>query len=326
MSAFLNANEIREQVSIVDLLARLGFAPAHRSGKELFYLSMLRDEKTASLCVNEQLGIWYDHGGPNRSGIKGGNVIDLGLAYWHPLSFPEVLAKIKDTCQLEISGAAASADNARKARPRLAIKLPNYKIEDIKPLGSNPAITGYLQYRGVWEAAGENLKEIYYYVEDDKKNRKPFFAAGWQNENGGWEVRNKYFKGCLGKKGMSFIQGDNNVLAVFEGYLDFLSWKPDLQTERPGILILNSLSFISGAIERARNYREVDVFFDLDPSGRQAAEQLMTALPQAKDRSGLYIGYKDYNEKHMAELAALSNLRPVAAPGIFAGVKVSFSR
>lgn len=320
---FLNANEIREQVSIVDLLARMGYAPAYKSGKELFYLSMLRDEKTASLCVNEQLGIWYDHGGPNHSGIKGGNVIDLGLAYWYPLPFPDVLAKIKDTCKIEISGLSSEADLERRHRPRMSIKLPHYKIEAIKPLGNNPAITGYLKYRGVWkESENHHLKEVYYYVEDERKKRKQFFAAGWQNENGGWEVRNKYFKGCLGRKGMNFVQGEDNQLALFEGYLDFLSWKHEQPFAKPSILILNSLSFMQAAIDRARDFEEVDIYFDHDQAGRQSTNQLKTAVPQSNDRSDYYSGYNDYNEKHMAVQAEIS--RPV--PGIFSNVKVGFRR
>lgn len=321
---FLNANEIREKVSPVDLLAHLGYAPAYKSGKELFYLSMLREEKTASLCVNEQLGIWYDHGGPNHSGIKGGNVIDLGLAYWFPLSFPEVLEKIKDTCSIEISKIPAQKELNQKARPRIAIKVPNYKIEEIKPLGSNPAITSYLQYRGVWETAAEHLKEIYYYIEDNKKNRKHFFATGWKNENGGWEVRNKYFKGCLGKKGMSFIQGEENRLAVFEGYLDFLSWKHEQTLNKPTVLILNSLSFISAAIVSSSKFEAVDVFFDHDQSGRQATQQLLSAIPHAKDRSDIYAGHKDYNEKHMAEQAESMRIRSTS--DVFKSLKVGFCR
>lgn len=325
MSVFINANQIREQVSLVDFLARLGHTPAYKSGNELFYLSMLREEKTASLCVNEQLGIWYDHGGPNRSGIKGGNVIDLGLAYWFPLSFPDVLEKIKDTCDV-ILPSIQDPDTGRKTRPRLTVKLPHYKIEEIRPLGDNPAITGYLKFRGVWEAATEHLKEIYYYIEDEKKGRKQFFAAGWQNENGGWEVRNKYFKGCMGRKGITFIAGEENHLAIFEGYLDFLSWRLEQPSLRPSILVLNSLSFISVAIDRARNFENVEIFFDHDPAGKQAVEQLMAAVPQAIDRSGLYRGYNDYNEKHMSEQAALFRLRSTPAPSIFANIKVGFCR
>ena len=53
------------------------------------------------------------------------------------------------------------------------------------------------------------------------------FAAGWLNEAGGWEVRNKYFKGCLGQKAISFIPGHQKELCVFEGYINYLSWKTE---------------------------------------------------------------------------------------------------
>ena len=36
MTTWTNAEQIKDEVSLVDLLARLGHAPAYRSGKELF--------------------------------------------------------------------------------------------------------------------------------------------------------------------------------------------------------------------------------------------------------------------------------------------------
>jgi hypothetical protein len=63
MNNLLSAADIKEQVSLVDLLARLGFEPVRRSGKELMYLSMLRESDTKpSFAVNELLNVWFDHG------------------------------------------------------------------------------------------------------------------------------------------------------------------------------------------------------------------------------------------------------------------------
>ena len=137
-------------------------------------------------------------------------------------------------------------------------------------------------------------------------------------------MRNKYFKGCLGKKGMTFIQGEVNQLALFEGYLDFLSWKHTLPLNRPAVLILNSVSFISAAIVRSSKFEAVDVFFDHDQSGRQATQQLLSAIPHAKDRSDIYAGHKDYNEKHMAEQAESMRIRSTS--DVFKSLKVGFSR
>ena len=94
MSDFVSAREIKEQVSLVDLLARLGYKPLPRHGREKVYLSMIRDDDTSpSFTVNDELGVWFDHGIR-----KGGNIIDFGLAYWKGLDFNEVLVKIKETC------------------------------------------------------------------------------------------------------------------------------------------------------------------------------------------------------------------------------------
>jgi len=56
---------------------------------------------------------------------------------------------------------------------------------------------------GLWELADLNIREVYYYVTDQKGKRKDFCAAGWMNENGGWEVCAQNYTGCIGTKGMS---------------------------------------------------------------------------------------------------------------------------
>lgn len=290
MSNYVNASEIREQVSLAGMLTRLGYYPVRASGQEQLYISMLRDSDTnPSLAVNDGLGVWYDHGLG-----KGGNVIDFGLAYWPNLSFKEVLEKIVAVANLPLTG--QKPDYAPNTRRRHAQKVPHYQVEDIKELGNNPAITAYLQQRGVWDVAEGRLKEIYYYVEDEKKQRKHFFAAGWQNEVEGWEVRNKYFKGCLGHKGLTLIPGQGDHLVVFEGYMNYLSWLTENPQAGSGILVLNSLALLKAGIKTAGNFGRIDLFLDRDKSGEQASAEFTQALPQATDCSVVYQGYGDYND------------------------------
>lgn len=320
-----NAQEIREQVSPVDLLARLGHHPAYKSGKEFFYLSMLREEKTASFCVDEKLGVWYDHGGANPSGIKGGNVIDLGLAYWYPLTFREVLEKINQVCNITVSTSDLTA-NTGYARPRKATKIPNYRISEIKELGNNPAITNYLQQRGVWPVAHELFRELYYFVEDEKKLRKYFFSAGWQNENGGWELSNPYFKGCLGPKGLTVIPGDPERLVIFEAMIDYLSWRYEQDDHSHSAIIINGVTLVEAAIKRAVSFPDKTVFFDNDEAGETAKQAFVQALPGTADGSVIYSGFKDYNARLMNELDTLYRFIPEPQAGIFDGVKVGFHR
>lgn len=321
MTAFININELKEKVSMSALLSRLGYEPVGPPVKgELLYLSMLRDsDKDPSFRVNDKLGVWYDFG----TG-KGGNLIDFGVAYWKDLNFNEVLAKIKQVADVDVSALPSLKNPDRISRPRLAIKLPNYKIEEIKPVGSNYAITSYLKHRGVWDVAAGDLKEIYYFVEDEKKRRKQFFAVGWQNEKGGWEVRNKYFKGCLGQKAMTVIPGDPDWLCIYEGYMNYKSWQYENRNRRPTIVVLNSLAFLKELIEKAKEFKKVDSFFDNDTAGRLATVQLIEKIPQTKDNSYLYSDHNDYNDKHRYELERLlknpdvleQNLSQRSRPGL----------
>lgn len=300
MSAFLNVNEIKEKVSLLGLLRNLGFTPQKVSGGEHFFLSMLREEYTASLCVNDELGVWFDHGGPGVSGIRSGSVIDFGLAYWYPSGFPEVLHKIVEYGQVEIDGSVdMNSQRVPASRPE---KVPRYAIERMEELGTNTAISAYLDSRGIGAVAKGHLYEVYYSVLDDKNRLRNYFASGWPNENGGWEVRNKYFKGCLGHKGVSFLEGSAKRLCVFEGYFDFLSWRVEHGKDPASVLVLNSLSLLQTAKARAAKFDVVELYFDHDRAGRAATGEFVADVELSRDCSWVYAGFKDYNEKLVAGL------------------------
>jgi hypothetical protein len=317
MTTTLNPTLIKDQVSVAGLLARLGYQPARPGGRELVYRSMLRDDDDKpSFSVNDNLGVWYDHG----TG-KGGNVIDFGVAYWPQLEFREVLAKIWEVAQQAVPECIKPVVTGRRRR---AMKLPHYQVENIKELGATRLIGQYLQNRGVLSVAPGRLSEVYYYVDDEKGQRKYFFAAGHQNELGGWEVRNKYFKGCLGQKSLTMIAGDERKLILFEGYFDYLSWLFEHYGENPSVIVLNGLAMLESAIRLAMQYPVIDLYFDFNKPGRQATRSFIKALPYATDRSVIYQGYHDYNDKRKVEARAE---REAQQPkDLFKNVKVPFER
>lgn len=295
----INPEQIKAEVHLVDFLHKLGFSPVKKSGGELFYLSMLRDNDTApSFCVNEKMDIWYDHGMG-----RGGSVIDLALLIWPQLPFREVMEKLLD---YSMFSKAASKLPPRGRQMEMPLKFPSYQIKEDRPLGSNQLIAKYLSQRGILEVASPYLKELYYNIKIASGERKDMFAAGWQNELGGWEVRNEYFKGCLGKKSMSFIENAPDHLVVFEGMMDFLSWRKDHHLSQDSALILNSVAFLSQAIQRSRGYQKVSLFFDHDPSGRKATQSFLSSLSQARDCSEIYLGFNDYNEKTQRQISVAS--------------------
>ncbi|RYG08821.1 MAG: hypothetical protein EOO07_24955, partial [Chitinophagaceae bacterium] len=151
MSVHLTAKELKDQASLVDFLARLGYQPVRKTGREKMYLSMLREnDSKPSFSVNDELGVWFDHG--TR---KGGNIVDLGIALWSNLSFGEVIQKIHDVCNLSLM-------DKRPPRPRISVKVPNYVIVEIKPIGQHPAITDYLKKRQIFDIGKDLLREVYY--------------------------------------------------------------------------------------------------------------------------------------------------------------------
>ncbi|KAA8476861.1 hypothetical protein BDE36_1284 [Arcticibacter tournemirensis] len=256
ITSFLNAGSIRERVPLSMLLSRLGYQPAKSSGDEQLYLNVLRNAETSpTFAINTQLGVWFD-----RLTKKSGDLVDFGLAYWPGLSSDQVLEKISQLCACS-QGAPAGDTSHRAGRKRRAIKIPYYHIAETRPLGCNPEITAYLQSQGIWEISIGQLKEVYYYVVDEKQRRKDFFAAGWQNENGGWEVRSRNFAGCLGRKGMTFIPGDENRLALFRDYISYLSWKYANRASTDSILVMNAPEFLPAAKSRAAKFAEVADFF-----------------------------------------------------------------
>lgn len=251
-TSFLNPGSIKDQVTLSELIACLGYKPTKSNGDEQLYLNVLRnDEAKPTFLINTQLDVWYD-----RLTKKSGNIIDFGLAYWPELNSYQITEKINQlfTTYSELSVKANSKPVGRKRR---AIKIPFYHIQETKPVGCNTEITEYLKSEGLWEMAIGHLKEVYYYVVDEKYRRKDFFAAGWQNENGGWEVMSKNFSGSLGRKGMTFIPGKENSLALFDDYLNYLSWKYTNKLPGPSILILNSPEFSIAAKKRAEKFKNV---------------------------------------------------------------------
>jgi len=315
MADLLNFKQLKEQASIVELLEKLGHRPVPRRGREIMYHSMLRDDdKTPSFSVNDALGVWFDHGLG-----KGGNIIDFGLLYWKGLEFNQVLARINEVLALE-----QRPRIQRVAQERTPVKVPHYVVQQVKAIGTHPAITNYLKGRGIFDVALKCLKEVYYYVEDQKGKRQQYFAGGWQNENAGWEVRNKYFKGCLGKKAITFIDGHEKNAAVFEGYLDYLSWRVEHPQDNASIIVMNSLSLLSSGIARGKRFSSIDLYFDRDPAGLRSTRDFIAALPYATDRSGAYEGFNDYNDKIKAQLKPMQqpdqrSVQPDTSP-------MSFSR
>jgi hypothetical protein len=56
-------------------------------------------------------------------------------------------------------------------------------------------------------------------------HNKKYFAVGFENNSGGYKLRNKYFKGSSSPKDVTQIRFSGaKGIAVFEGFFSFLSY------------------------------------------------------------------------------------------------------
>ena len=173
---------------------------------------------------------------------------------------------------------------------------------------SHPALIRYLQDRCIdIEVAKSVCKEVHYEV-----NNKRYFAIGFPNCGGGYELRIPFFKGCIAPKDISHFYADEpkKICFLFEGFIDFLSFMTLRRIQNPqynelsnqDYLILNSVTNIHKALKCLSVYNNIQCFLDNDEAGRNAYLQLSKELGDSGVKaSALYNGYKDLNDYLCAE-------------------------
>lgn len=140
------------------------------------------------------------------------------------------------------------------------------------------------------------MKEAYYRRDNDS-----YFALAFANNSGGFELRSPQFKGTLGAKDITTIDGDPSRVLVFEGFFDFLTavmMNDGLHDST--IMVLNSVSLRNKAIDAIRMLKPscVELYRDRDAAGEQLFEAFRAELPNIEivDKSYLYTGNDDLND------------------------------
>lgn len=235
-----------KKIRIADYLQSLGYNPVKQHGKNLWYKSPFREETEASFKVNTDLNQWYDFGMG-----KGGNIIALAQELYSSDNVPYLLEQIEQQTPY-----IRPTDYAFKKHP---IKQSFQRLE-VKEL-THPALLRYLQERGINTALAKvECKELHFI-----HNGKPYFAIGFPNMAGGYEVSNPFFKGCIAPKDITHIRQHGeprNVCYLFEGFMDYLSFLtirvknnpqyPRLTTQ--DYIILNSVSNLAKVESLLANY------------------------------------------------------------------------
>lgn len=282
-----------KQIRIADYLQSLGYTPVKQQGTSLWYKSPLREEAEASFKVNTELNQWYDFGIG-----RGGNIIALASELYRSDNVPYLLE-----CIAKQTPYQHTANHTSFSFGRQSVSEPMYRHLQVTEL-SSPALLSYLQERGINpELAKRECRELRF-----ENKGKPYFAIGFPNMAGGYEVRNRYFKGCIAPKNITHIrqQGEpRSMCYLFEGFMDFLSFLtirtrnnpqyPRLTTQ--DYVILNSVSNLSKAEGILAEYSQIGCFLDNDTAGRTAYKNLQTMFGERLfDKSIYYSEYKDLND------------------------------
>jgi len=154
---------------------------------------------------------------------------------------------------------------------------------------------------------------------------KRYFAIAFPNVSGGYEIRNRYFKGCIAPKEISHIRQPGTAREtcyMFEGFMDYLSFLtlrlencpkyPEL--DRQDYMVLNSVANVSKALYPLGDYERIHCFFDNDRAGMEALQQIRVEYGRdlyIRDASQTYSGCKDLNEYLQKQTERGKRLQPV---------------
>ena len=272
-------------IKLEEVLFSLGHHPTKQNEKEAWFLNPFYTETQASFKINKNLNYWYLH----SEGI-GGNNTDFMMKY--------LKASVKEVLEWAENQNFFSFQPQNSIQKQNSLKQ-NYQITEIKEL-QNENLKNYLHQRGFSPKVYPLVKEIHFTIGD-----KNLYAIGFENLSGGWELRNSFYKGSLLKKDISILNFNNESqnqnetgkkIAVFEGFMDALSFVEMKPFFRGGVLVMNSISLLNRTKEHLKNYSEIHLFLDNDKPGEICKNEILKSFPEAKDHSEIYALHKDLND------------------------------
>lgn len=281
------------KLDLLEILANYNVYPRVHSKSEARCLSPFRNETHPSFNVNVNKNVWYDFGED-----KGGTVVDL-IKNLHNCSIAESLNILREK----------SFSFSQQNLPITNLE-PSFNIDKICKI-QKPGLISYLHSRKIdVSIAKAYCKEIYHSYNTTKSHSsnatklqcdnaiKPYYAIAILNDKGGYEIRNKYFKGCIGSKAITTIKNDSNTLNVFESFSDFLSYLTLLPNKKDeDFIITNSTSMAKNVIEFLPNYKQVNSYFDNDKPGLRATQLLEKECKNDFINQSLkFQNHKDVNE------------------------------
>ena len=241
------------------------------------------------------MNLWYDFG----EGV-GGGIIPLAKRLFGTDDIAAILKRMETQPGIPVCAIPARPPSVKRKEE------PAMKNIQSQPL-THHALVDYLVKRGIPLEIGRSYCcEVHYEI-----HGKRYFALGFPNSSGGYELRNPYFKGCMGRKDITILKGeevkelDTSCCHVFEGFFDFLSFRVlqamgKLRLPAYGsthYIILNSVNNLGKALREMTHVERIYTYLDNDQAGRKATETILGLYePRTVDLSFMFEGHNDLND------------------------------
>ena len=284
-----------KNIGIRQFLARRGIQPKYECNGYGMYLSPLREERTPSFKVDYVRNLWYDFGLG-----EGGTLLTLVMRL-ERCDSREAVRRLQNGEKRDAGSASLSPGVGE--RPAAGGPLPVLRPAAVPALRilsdaslRHPALVGYLASRGIVPSvAAAFCREVRYEV-----NGRAFFAVGFRNDAGGWELRSERFKGGSSPKHITTLDNRSDTVIAFEGFMDFLAYLSLKHPERLRIdaAVLNSVVNQPKAVPFLSRHPVIHTLFDNDEAGRKATADLIRLCPRSEviDQRHFYSGHKDVND------------------------------
>lgn len=282
--------------------------------KKGMFLSPFVSEKTPSCEISMKDGVSVFH---CWSTDRSGNNLQL-VAELEGCALNEAWGHLARLAPYAGVSASIGFTEALSSRDDAKIKIDSYGPVWHRNLWD------YIASRGIdREIAALYCCEVkFHYAGSPSQGR---WAIGFPNIKNGYTLRSAYRRdgelvnlkkssSCaptfIDMNGQWSMRKSSEVVMVFEGFFDFLSWMTLNRTKTPGcdVVVLNSLSQIKRSSEYIGSHRYINVCLDHDEkskAGQKATQGIIDAFGAdhvVADCSVYYMEYKDFNDMLMAKI------------------------
>jgi len=293
----MNAKQIKEKYTCIDYIKSL---PGERKIRRMStgYLTSCpwRDDNNPSLTISLDGKGWKDMATGDR-----GNIIDLVMKTMNTRDLGVVCRGFGDVTTYTNNSSLATSKDLDKAKEDRSEVFTSFEVVPLRSRG----LYAYLASRRISTAIAQQFLQEAHYSFQQRADGSYLYSLAYQNDKGGYELRGAPYQG--NKKGSKLSKRPKAItthftlqiapVVVFEGFMDMLSFATMCGSVKHNYLVLNSCALKDAAIEVLKEYKgEISLCLDNDDAGRETTQEMLAALPHAKDLSYRYAPYKDIND------------------------------